>query len=62
MCYITKTSQGKLFVLHLAFCSPWKHKDEITPIPKKVGLLFLGLLSFYILQNINSLERVRYRL
>nr|WNL50115.1 origin of replication binding protein [Marseillevirus sp.] len=34
-CYIARTSRKTSFFWELVFCSPWKHGDEITPIPKK---------------------------
>nr|WRK65047.1 hypothetical protein MarFTME_002 [Marseillevirus futianmevirus] len=34
-CYIARTSRSERFLWELVFCSPWKHRGEITPIPKK---------------------------
>nr|WQM87082.1 hypothetical protein [Marseillevirus cajuinensis] len=37
-CYISRTSRNKAFEWELIFCSPWKHKGETTPVPKKKAL------------------------
>ena len=34
-CYIVRTSKSKHFSWQLVFCSPWKHGNEMTPVPKK---------------------------
>jgi hypothetical protein len=34
-CYIARTSRKTSFFWELAFCSPWKHGNEVTPVQKK---------------------------
>lgn len=43
-CYIARTSRGERFLWELIFSSPWKHKDDVTPVPKKKTCR-LGILA-----------------